>query len=68
MSRDGKRLSEYLDEGLGRAVASSGHWDRQLVWWAGGQWGNRPVMVRVVDGTPKCWNRSLLQDGIGASL
>lgn len=53
MSRDGKRLSGCLDEGLGRAVARPGHWDRQLIWWAGGQRGSRPVMVRVVDGTPK---------------
>lgn len=39
--------------GTGKAVARSGHWDRQLVWWPGGQGKGRPVTVRVVDGTPK---------------
>lgn len=43
----------YLGKGVGRAVAGSGHWDRQPVCWAGGRWGSRPVTVRVVDGTPK---------------
>lgn len=31
----------------------SGRWDRELVWWAGGRRSNRPVTVRVVNGTPK---------------
>ena len=48
MSREGEVLA-----GMGKAVARSGHWDRQLVWWAGDQWRSRPVTVRVVDGTPK---------------
>lgn len=48
LSRDGEVLA-----GTGKAVARSGHWDRQLVWWPGGQWKSRPVTVRVVDGTPK---------------
>ena len=53
LSREGEVLAGCSGEGVGWAVARSGHWGRELDWWAGGRWSNRSVTVIVVNGTPK---------------
>ncbi|KAF6094852.1 hypothetical protein HJG60_011932 [Phyllostomus discolor] len=49
LSTEGEVLAGYPGEGVGHCgqVRTPGQ-----VWWAGGQWSNRPVMVIVVNGTP----------------